>query len=478
MTIAALDAYRQSKPCREYQLAVADKMVAHLDSNQIPIMVMPTGAGKSRTAAEIMGRVAKRRGLVVTHTDVLHEQSKSTIPGCSVLNIQALTKPGAAGDARRAALREFDAAFIDEAHHAVSPLWIGGMQMLRQHGLMVFGATATPQRGDGRALDEFWTDMVVGPKYSELVRWGFLCPCDVQRPKMSRAEQRRKKVRIDGVVSYLEHGRRADGSFRPGIYFDKTIADCIDASRRFNEAGVRSMVVSCEVTGKDRQDIFDAYSRGELDMLCSPVALAEGFDSPRAEVCVLCRSASSIGTYLQMVGRILRPCPGKERALLIDCTGAESIHKAPTADRMYSLSGAGIEDAPEEEEEKELSEEEQKELVLREEWKKVRAEFELVRDQLVNTYTGLRQTATDKQYKNGWVFYQFQNETGLQAPRIIESKYRSVCCHCRRRVEVGTPILWQGPKQVFHQDCWFQTLTDDQLSAYKNRNSGVSTVQL
>ncbi len=476
MSIAALDAYRQAKPCREYQLEVADQVVAHLESNAIPLMVMPTGAGKSRTAAEVMGRVAKRRGLVVTHTDVLFEQSKSTIPGCSVINIQALIKPGSAGDKRRAALSEFDAVFCDEAHHFVTPEWLAGMVLLRSKGLRIFGASATPQRGDGRALDEFWTDMVVGPNYSELVGWGFLCPCDVAKPKLTRAEQRRMKVRVDGVQSYLEHGKREDGSWRPGIFFHKTISDCEDASRRFNEAGIRSKVISCEITGTARQDIFDEYSRGDLDMLCSPQALAEGFDSPRAEVCVLCRSASSLGTYLQMVGRILRPCAGKTRALLIDCTGAESIHGKPTKDRRYSLSGEGITDAPEDEET--MTPEQEQELRIREEWKQIRAEFELVRDQLKSTLYDFQQQATDLQKPHGWAFAQFRNHVkykdekgfthdALKVPYIFDAKKMHVCESCRHRVKVGDVVLSGRDKKVFHRDCWISALPDEILTTYK-----------
>lgn len=482
MTIPALDTYRASKPCREYQLSVAEKVVAHLSDDRIPLMVMPTGAGKSRTAAEVMGLIAKRRGLVVTHTDVLFEQSKSTIPGCSVINIQALLAPGAAGDRRRAALSEFDAVFCDESHHFVSPAYLSVMQMLRAKGLKVYGASATPQRGDGRALDEFWTDMVIGPNYSELVEWGFLCPCDVAKPKLTRREQKKQKVRIDGVQSYLEHGKRDDGTWRPGIFFHKTIADCEDAAQRFNELGIRSKVISCEITGQARQDIFDAYSRGELDMLCSPQALAEGFDSPRAEVCVLCRSASSLGTYLQMVGRILRPAPGKARALLIDCTDAVSIHGIPTKDRRYSLSGVGIEDEPEEQQ---LTPEQERELKLREEWKQVRAEFDIVRDQLQTKLYELRQEAVEQQKSNGWAFaqfrkhVQFKDERGfthdtIKVPYIFDAKKQHVCEICRHRVKVGETVLSGRDKKVFHSDCYFQSLSDEELTAYKMKGVAVA----
>lgn len=46
--------------------------------------------------------------------------------------------------------------------------------------------------------------------------------------------------------------------------------------------------------------------------------------------------------YLQACGRVLRPHPGKEHAVIIDLTGASLVHSWPTVDRIYSLDGKGI----------------------------------------------------------------------------------------------------------------------------------------
>jgi hypothetical protein len=65
-------------------------------------------------------------------------------------------------------------------------------------------------------------------------------------------------------------------------------------------------------------------------------------DLPWAEVAMLARGVSHEGAYLQAVGRVLRPAPGKTEALLIDLPGACYRYGFPTDDRTYSLDGTPI----------------------------------------------------------------------------------------------------------------------------------------
>lgn len=57
---------------------------------------------------------------------------------------------------------------------------------------------------------------------------------------------------------------------------------------------------------------------------------------PEAEIAVLCRPTLSTSLYLQMVGRVLRPAPGKARARIHDHAGCLATHGHPYADRDYS----------------------------------------------------------------------------------------------------------------------------------------------
>jgi hypothetical protein len=57
------------------------------------------------------------------------------------------------------------------------------------------------------------------------------------------------------------------------------------------------------------------------------MVLTEGFDAPHTSCIVVARPTKSPGLYVQMVGRGLRPAPGKRDALLLDVMGAATRHK-------------------------------------------------------------------------------------------------------------------------------------------------------
>lgn len=477
---------------RPYQESTVNETVAHILGGRRPLIVAPTGAGKSVMSNAVVERLLEQlretepalptvgSSLCLVHTRTLRDQSKVTIPSAQVGTIQGLVAKGAAGDNRRRALSAIRNVFVDEAHHIVSDEWAQAIPLLARKNF--FGATATPERADGTPLGDCFDVIVVAEKYSGLVLQGHLCPCDIRHPEMGRKEQKRKKVKTDGVASYMQYGKREDGSWRPGIYFERTKNECHEAAKRFNEAGIRSVVVTDETSTEERAFIFAQYTLGWLDMLLSPQALAEGFDSPRAEVCVLQRSAAHVGGFLQMVGRVLRPYGEKqiadmvaigaslgiephpsafikkERALLIDGSDASSIHGAPTADRCYSLEGQGITLEEEEKEEEEPHEQSEREYA-----KMVQMKFTLVRDKLRDIYNDMSATAAERQYNLGWVFHRFAEKTGISPPRAFKAKFQSVCKQCRSRFKIDEPILWDGPGRVWHHDCWFDTIQEQQL---------------
>lgn len=107
-----------------------------------------------------------------------------------------------------------------------------------------------------------------------------------------------------------------------------------------NAAGVRTEVVSGN--GGGRADALARFRSGETRAIANVHVLTEGFDDPGAAVCILARKPDHVGTYLQMIGRILRPSPEKTRGTLIDLCGSVHEHGLPEADREYSLTGKAI----------------------------------------------------------------------------------------------------------------------------------------
>jgi superfamily II DNA or RNA helicase len=446
---------------RPYQETAVAAVQAAWDAGKLcPLLVAPTGAGKTEMSKALLAPF--RSPCVIVHTDVLFEQTARRIPKARVYTVQSLVAEGQPGDMRRAGLARHDACFIDEAHHIASDSWRRALPYLDH--MSRFGATATPKRADGTPLGDIFDELVVAAKYSELVAQGYLVRCDVWSPDIGRKRQKREKVRPDGVAAYLEHGRHADGSWRPGIHFELTIDACESADARYREAGLRSAVVCKDTCARERRRVFDAYSAGDLDMLCSPTALAEGFDSPRAEVCVLRRSCDHVGDWIQRVGRVLRPAPGKNRALLIDCCDTRSKHGLPTDDRSYYLHGAGIEaEQPPDVEQPEQPEETDEQQRIRLAYEAVEARYTIIRDTLLARYRALVQEADELGYKPGWAFHRFQEQTGVEMPHAFAAKFKSVCRACNKRLNVGDGIFWIGPSHVEHQECWIRRLDGERL---------------
>ena len=59
---------------------------------------------------------------------------------------------------------------------------------------------------------------------------------------------------------------------------------------------------------------------------CNCMVLTEGWDQPDVSCVVLARPTKQMGLYRQMIGRVLRPFPGKPDCLVLDHSGATHRH--------------------------------------------------------------------------------------------------------------------------------------------------------
>jgi hypothetical protein len=109
-----------------------------------------------------------------------------------------------------------------------------------------------------------------------------------------------------------------------------------------DEIGSRCGVVHGEQPADERADVLRRFRAGELDAVANVFVLSEGFDDPAVSVCILARKPAHAGTFLQMVGRVLRPAPGKTHATLVDLCGSVFGHGPPDLEREYSLDGEAI----------------------------------------------------------------------------------------------------------------------------------------
>jgi ribonuclease E len=118
---------------------------------------------------------------------------------------------------------------------------------------------------------------------------------------------------------------RFDGM--PGVLYTAGVQHAKNVARALQSVGVTARAVSGETPKRELAEILAGFERGEVDVLCNAMLLAEGWNSPRATLCMHLAPTASRRIYQQRVGRVTRRAPGKEAGLVIDF-----VHPATTHD--------------------------------------------------------------------------------------------------------------------------------------------------
>ncbi|MGE5747526.1 MAG: DEAD/DEAH box helicase [Solirubrobacterales bacterium] len=113
----------------------------------------------------------------------------------------------------------------------------------------------------------------------------------------------------------------------PGVVYTAGVKHANNVAKAFQDAGINARAVSGETPKRELAEILAGFERGEVDVLCNAMLLAEGWNSPRATICMHLAPTASRRVYQQRVGRVTRRNPGKESGLVIDF-----VHPATTHD--------------------------------------------------------------------------------------------------------------------------------------------------
>lgn len=351
---------------REYQREALDSVYnAWSNKMQSPAVVLPTGMGKtvifSHMAVEYLSAHPGKKIAVLVHRDELADQAidkiRSIAPHLSVgkvkaesnetdaqvmvCSVQTVSRPK-----RLAQLpKSIGLVIVDECHHAAARTYKEVLQVLvwskSVDQAVCVGFTATLARGDGVGLGEVWNEVVYSRSILYAISKGFLTDVkgksvalsglDLNSVKTSRGDYQ------DGALgqaledsdmsealpkAYLEHA-----GTRPGVVFTPTVATAIQVCDAFNQAGIKSAVITGSTPREERQGIYEAYRKGRIQVLVNCMVLTEGFDAPWASCAVIARPTQSRPLFVQMVGRVLRPYPGKTDALVLDVVGAGASNK-------------------------------------------------------------------------------------------------------------------------------------------------------
>ncbi len=112
-----------------------------------------------------------------------------------------------------------------------------------------------------------------------------------------------------------------------GVLYTAGVKHANNVAKAFQDVGINAKAVSGETPKRELAEILAGFERGEVDVLCNAMLLAEGWNSPRATICMHLAPTASRRVYQQRVGRVTRRNPGKEAGLVIDF-----VHPATTHD--------------------------------------------------------------------------------------------------------------------------------------------------
>ncbi len=122
----------------------------------------------------------------------------------------------------------------------------------------------------------------------------------------------------------------------PGVVYAAGVKHAYNVAKAFQDAGMKAKGVSGETPKRELTRILAAYERGEIDVLVNAQLLAEGWNSPRATVCMHLAPTASKRIYQQRVGRVTRRHPGKEAGIVVDFVHPATTHDDPVV-TLHSL---------------------------------------------------------------------------------------------------------------------------------------------
>ncbi|CAE7774494.1 PHPT1 [Symbiodinium necroappetens] len=269
------------RPCQEACLEACAKGAR--------VIEMACGTGKTRVIREL---AAKQTGkvLVTVPSRILLEQFAQEMPGFCKLGTKYNSKIDmasrlfvAVSDSVRLLKKlEFEAAFVDEAHHPLPP----GMPSCED----LFKFSATHKEG-------------VDFRFSlgEAIEQGVLCEYDLTVPVTTEGHP---------YVCLANLLLSQAGRFRRVLAYCNSIAEAKRFQQVLEITGLAAWHINGHATRKARERVMHEFSgdlKKPLHVLVTVQVLGEGVNIPNADTCMFVEPRSSYVSIIQAIGRVLRP---------------------------------------------------------------------------------------------------------------------------------------------------------------------------
>lgn len=388
--------------------AVVQVRIAFRNGKKSVLLVLSTGAGKTVIFSYIAKSASDNGNnvLILAHRDQLIKQASNKLRDYGVKhgiimagftpNLQAKAQIGsvqtlvrrlpgmearrtaAAEKAKAAALAagkseaEAQAIFtktkhandpklivIDEAHLSAAKSYVDIVAFYPF--AVVLGVTGSPCRLDGKPLGlgsgGLYDHMIQGVAISDLIRRGFLVKPRVFAPleQLDLSGIRKSKGDFDTAQlaelvdkpkltgSAVEHYRKICPDV-PAVAWCVTIGHAQHVADAFNAAGIPAVMLCGEDDTTKRDAAMKGLEDGSIKVVTFVGILVEGVDCPAIGAILLLRPTMSLSSYLQVIGRGLRPFTNrlgvkKDCCYVLDHAGLTFRHGLADQEREWSLDG-------------------------------------------------------------------------------------------------------------------------------------------
>lgn len=359
-------------PMRDYQREGVAAVIADWRAGLRRVAVVwPTGAGKTVGFAHLGAWAVARGGrvLVLAHRDELIEQAvrkfRAVAPSVPVgvvkgarrelagrrVVVASVQSTQTAAARRQLASWRPTVVVVDECHHATARTYRELLEALgcmepdgSDGGALAVGFTATLARGDGVSLGEIWQKVSHRVQIVDMIRRGFLLNVTALRVHVEgldlRDVRRSRGDYQDGDLGEammqclapeaIARAYRKHAEGRRGIAFLPTVQTAYATADALNAEGIPAAGFDGTMPIDERRRLLELSEKGEIHVLCNCNLFTEGTDLPWVDVGVMGRPTTSAPLFVQMAGRILRPYPGQELALLMDVVGVGARHRLAT----------------------------------------------------------------------------------------------------------------------------------------------------
>ena len=313
---------------REDQMMLVERVLKNIKEDNL--VVSPSGSGKSYMLVYLEKLLTEQGYLVYVYAPTIEVREQ----------LDELMKANGSDNKTKGVIEDInsdndapDYLLIDEAHHSEAETY----QLLfeKYPKAIKIGFSATPERLDGKGLDNSYQNIIIGKSVRELIDSHVLSDYRYYAPSTSdgvqysvsskylkvrgetffkaikRDSSYQKKIYADVLETWLEKGENKQTIlFAPSIAMSKTFA------KEFSQAGIKAEHIDGKMSKADRKNTLEAFRKGKIKVICNVDLISEGFDMSDADCVILTRPTESLAMFMQQAFRAMRYRKGKTATIL------------------------------------------------------------------------------------------------------------------------------------------------------------------